>query len=148
MMVTVAPPADTFHKIVATPNPPYLSAATVLVADDDDDIRDLVSFRLQTAGYEVVTADNGNDALKTARWKLPDLIVLDVSMPGMSGFDVCHQLRAAPRTAYIPVMMLSARTQLTEIDLGLALGADEYMLKPFSTAELIRRVRWLLLATS
>jgi DNA-binding response OmpR family regulator len=147
MTVMIAPATETLDDALSTPYRSRPSAVTVLVADDDDDIRDLVAFKLQIAGYDVFTADNGNDALKTARRRLPDLIVLDVSMPGMSGLDVCHQLHAVPETAHIPVMILSARTDPTEVDLGLALGADEYMLKPFSAADLVRRVRWLLLAT-
>jgi DNA-binding response OmpR family regulator len=148
MTVTTAPLTETVSDVLATPYPSRPSAVTILVADDEDDLRDVVAFRLQVAGYEVVTADNGSDALEIARRELPALIVLDVSMPGMSGFDVCHQLHAAPRTAHTPIMMLSARSDPSEIELGLALGADEYMLKPFSATDLVQRVRWLLLAAS
>lgn len=113
---------------------------SVLVAEDDADIRDLVAFKLEQAGYEVITAEDGPSALAAARRSAPDLAVLDVSMPGMSGLDVCRQLRADPTTATIPIIMLTARAQERDVEDGLTAGADDYMIKPFSPRELVARV--------
>jgi CheY-like chemotaxis protein len=120
-----------------------LGPKTVLVADDEDDIRDLIAFRLQSVGYDVVTADNGHEALAVARRRLPDLMVLDVGMPGMDGIEVCHRVHEDPVTAEIPVIMVSARAQRTDIDLAYAAGADDFLVKPFQPTILIQRIGWL-----
>jgi DNA-binding response OmpR family regulator len=116
----------------------------VLVAEDDPDIRDLVVFKLQQSGYEVIAAEDGPQALSAAREKLPDLAVLDVSMPGMSGLDVCRMLRAEPATAQMLIIMLTARAQESDVDSGFVAGADDYIIKPFSPRELTTRLRALL----
>jgi two-component system, OmpR family, phosphate regulon response regulator PhoB len=113
---------------------------SVLVAEDDADIRDLVAFKLEQAGYDVVAVEDGPSALAAARQTPPDLAVLDVSMPGMSGLDVCRLLRADPATALIPIIMLTARAQERDVEDGLTAGADDYMIKPFSPRELVSRV--------
>jgi len=119
---------------------------TILVADDDDTVRDLVAFKLAAAGYHAITADNGSTALDLVQSEQPDMVILDVVMPGLDGLSVCYQLHSSADTAQIPVLMLSGRGRQVDIDLGLTVGADDYLIKPFSPAELIRRVRWLLLA--
>jgi DNA-binding response OmpR family regulator len=119
---------------------------TILVADDDDDIRGLITFKLQMAGYRVLTADNGNTALSLIKAQLPDAVVLDIGMPGIDGFGVCWQLQALRTIVDIPVIIVSARTSENDISLGYTIGADEYLIKPFSPADLVRRVRRLLLA--
>jgi DNA-binding response OmpR family regulator len=116
----------------------------VLVAEDDPDIRDLVVFKLQQSGYEVIAAEDGPQALSAAREKLPELAVLDVSMPGMSGLDVCRMLRAEPATAQMLIIMLTARAQESDVDSGFVAGADDYIVKPFSPRELTTRLRALL----
>jgi two-component system, OmpR family, phosphate regulon response regulator PhoB len=116
----------------------------VLVADDDDDIRDLVAFKLEQAGFEVVAVEDGNTALEQARDRKPTLAVLDVSMPGLSGIDVCRMLRADPATAGILIIMLTARVQGPDVEGGFSAGADDYVTKPFSPRELISRVQSLL----
>jgi DNA-binding response OmpR family regulator len=116
----------------------------VLVAEDDPDIRDLVVFKLQQSGYEVIAAEDGTQALSAAREKLPELAVLDVSMPGMSGLDVCRMLRAEPATAQMLIIMLTARAQESDVDSGFVAGADDYIIKPFSPRELTTRLRALL----
>jgi CheY-like chemotaxis protein len=121
-----------------------LGPKTVLVADDEDDIRDLIAFRLQSVGYDVVTADNGHDALALARRRLPDLMVLDVSMPGLDGIEVCYRVHEDPVTAEIPVIVVSARAQRTDIDLAYAAGADDFLAKPFQSTILIQRIGWLI----
>ena len=116
----------------------------VLVADDDADIRDLVAFKLEQAGFEVITAEDGPTALSAAHDKVPDIAVLDVSMPGMSGLDVCRMLRADPSTADMMIIMLTARAQETDVEGGFSAGADDYVIKPFSPRELTSRVQALL----
>ena len=116
----------------------------VLIADDDADIRDLVAFKLEQAGYEVITAEDGPAALSAAHDKVPDIAVLDVSMPGMSGLDVCRMLRADPSTADMMIIMLTARAQETDVEGGFSAGADDYLIKPFSPRELTSRVQALL----
>ena len=117
---------------------------TVLVADDDDDILQLVSFRLQRAGYTVVTAADGQQALTAAREQRPDLAVLDVMMPGLNGYEVTRRLRADPATAGIPVILLTARVQEADVSRGFEAGADDYLRKPFSPQELRSRVQAIL----
>ena len=117
---------------------------TVLVADDDEDILQLVSFRLERAGYTVVTAADGQQALAAARRHQPDLAVLDVMMPGLNGYEVTRQLRADPATAAIPVILLTARVQEADVSRGFEAGADDYLRKPFSPQELRSRVQALL----
>ena len=117
---------------------------TVLVADDDEDILQLVSFRLERAGYTVVTAADGQQALAAARQHRPDLAVLDVMMPGLNGYEVTRQLRADPATAAIPVILLTARVQEADVSRGFEAGADDYLRKPFSPQELRSRVQAIL----
>jgi len=117
---------------------------TVLVADDDEDILQLVSFRLERAGYNVVTASDGAKAIAAAREHHPDLAVLDVMMPGMNGYEVTRALRADEQTAAIPVILLTARVQEADVSRGFEAGADDYLRKPFSPQELRSRVQAIL----
>ena len=116
----------------------------VLVADDDDDIRDLVAFRLDRAGYEVLRAGDGQQALDLAKEHIPDLAVLDVMMPKLTGYDVTRELRADPETSRIPVILLTARVQEADVARGFEAGADDYVKKPFSPQELKARVQAVL----
>jgi DNA-binding response OmpR family regulator len=116
----------------------------VLVADDDDDIRDLVAFRLDRAGYEVVRASDGEQALALAKEHRPDLAVLDVMMPKLTGYDVTRELRANAETSQIPVILLTARVQEADVARGFEAGADDYVKKPFSPQELKARVQAVL----
>ena len=116
----------------------------VLVADDDDDIRDLVAFRLDRAGYEVLRAGDGQEALDLAREHRPDLAVLDVMMPKLTGYDVTRELRADAATSRIPVILLTARVQEADVARGFEAGADDYVKKPFSPQELKARVQAVL----
>jgi DNA-binding response OmpR family regulator len=121
-------------------------APTILVADDDDAIRDLIAFKLQMADYHVVTADNGTTALHVVEQQLPAAVILDISMPGLDGLDVCYRMQALRATVDIPVIMISASGRHDDISLATTIGADDYLVKPFNPGELVRRVRWLLLA--
>lgn len=119
----------------------------VLVADDDADIRDLVAFKLEQAGLEVVAVEDGQAALEQAKSRQPALAVLDVSMPGLSGIDVCRMLRADPVTAGMLIIMLTARVQEQDVEGGFSAGADDYVTKPFSPRELVSRIQALLSRT-
>jgi DNA-binding response OmpR family regulator len=116
----------------------------ILVADDDADIRDLVAFKLEQAGFDVTAVDNGLAALDAARAARPDLVVLDVMMPGMTGLDVCRELRSDPGTATLPIILLTARAQEGDVQVGFSAGADDYVVKPFSPKELVSRVEAVL----
>jgi DNA-binding response OmpR family regulator len=116
----------------------------ILVADDDEDIRELVLFKLEAAGFDVTAVDNGLSALETARNRPPDLVLLDVMMPGLSGIDVCRALRAEEATAQLPVILLTARAQEGDVQIGFGAGADDYVVKPFSPKELVSRVEAVL----
>src|ERR1700742_1023466 len=113
----------------------------ILVVDDEPDAIELIKFNLKAAGYEVVTAADGDEALKKARSLLPDLIVLDLMLPEVDGLEVCKILRRDPATAQIPILMLTARAAEMDRVLGLELGADDYVTKPFSPRELVIRLR-------
>jgi DNA-binding response OmpR family regulator len=121
-----------------------MSNGRLLVADDDRDIRDLVAFKLEQAGYEVQAVQDGVAALDAARADAPALVVLDVMMPGLSGVDVTRELRADPRTASVPIILLTARAQEADVESGFATGADDYVVKPFSPRELVSRVQAVL----
>jgi DNA-binding response OmpR family regulator len=116
----------------------------VLVADDEEDIRALVAFRLQRAGYEVITAADGAEALTLATTRLPDLIVLDMMMPKATGLEVTRSLREQDSTKHIPVILLTARAQEADVASGFEAGADDYVKKPFSPMDLQLRVQALL----
>jgi two-component system, OmpR family, response regulator MtrA len=113
---------------------------TVLVVDDDPDVCDLVAYKLRKSGYEVRCATDGDEAVSAVAERLPDLVLLDVMLPGPSGLEVLQRWRAEPETAVLPVILLTARTQEGDMETGLALGADDYIVKPFSPRELARRV--------
>lgn len=116
------------------------TAKTVLVVDDEQDILDLVRFRLEHDGYRVITASDGESGLALARAERPDLCVLDVMMPKLSGLEVLAHLRRDPETAAVRVILLTARGQDADVDRGFELGAHDYVTKPFSPKELRRRV--------
>ncbi|MBN1137433.1 MAG: response regulator [Anaerolineae bacterium] len=116
----------------------------VLVAEDEPDIRGLIVFSLEFAGYKVIQAANGEDAIDKAEREQPDLILLDVRMPKMTGYEACQRLKARETTRHIPVVFLSALSQDAEIKYGLGLGGEEYIIKPFAPDELYRRVTVIL----
>ena len=116
----------------------------VLVADDEEDIRALVAFRLQRAGYDVITAADGDEALTLATTRLPDLAVLDMMMPKATGLEVTRILREQDTTKDIPVILLTARAQEADVASGFEAGADDYVKKPFSPKDLQLRVQALL----
>ncbi len=116
----------------------------ILVVDDEPDALELIGFNLRTAGYEVITAEDGNAALKKARAALPDLILLDLMIPEVDGLEVCKILRRDAQTSGIPIIMVTAKAAELDRVLGLELGANDYVTKPFSPRELVLRVKNLL----
>ncbi len=116
----------------------------ILIAEDERDIRDLITFTLQFAGYEVVAAVNGEEALNLARNEIPDLILMDVRMPRMTGYEACSAIKADPKLKDVPVIFLSAKGQEAEIQTGLQAGAEEYLLKPFAPDQLTQRIQAVL----
>ena len=118
--------------------------AKILIADDEPDIRDLIKFTLTFAGHQVIAVNNGAEALEAALVEIPDLILMDVRMPRMTGYEACEKMKLDKRTSHIPVVFLSAKGQEAEIQTGMNVGATEYLLKPFAPDELINRVKTLL----
>ena len=116
----------------------------ILVAEDERDIRELIGFTLRYAGFEVELATNGAEAVEKAPQVQPDLIMLDVRMPRMTGYEACRILKEDPVTAEIPIVFLSAKGQEVEIEQGLASGALEYIVKPFAPDDLANQVRDIL----
>ena len=116
----------------------------ILVAEDERDIRELIGFTLRFAGFEVVLAVNGLEAIEKAPLERPDLIMLDVRMPKMTGYETCRRLKENPETTDIPVVFLSAKGQDGEIEQGLASGALEYIVKPFAPDDLTKQVKDIL----
>jgi DNA-binding response OmpR family regulator len=120
----------------------------VLVVDDERDISDIVAFNLRREQYDVLTAVDGESAVVIAQREQPDLVLLDLMLPGIGGLEVCRRLRAEPRTAQIPIIMLTAKGEETDAVVGLAQGADDYVRKPFGVKELLARVSAQLRARS
>jgi phosphate regulon transcriptional regulator PhoB len=119
-------------------------ASRVLVVEDEPDIRDLLAFHLERDGYQVTRATTGPDALRQLRAAPPDLVILDLMLPELDGLEVCRRLRADPATATLPVIMLTAKGDEVDRVVGLELGADDYVVKPFSPKEMLARVRAVL----
>jgi two-component system alkaline phosphatase synthesis response regulator PhoP len=119
-------------------------SSKVLIVDDEQDIVELVAYNLEKEGFKVLKAYNGEDALQTAQEKAPEVILLDLMLPGIQGLEVCKQLRENPKTTSISIIMLTAKGGEIDRILGLELGADDYIAKPFSVKELIARVKAVL----
>jgi phosphate regulon transcriptional regulator PhoB len=119
-------------------------ASRVLIVEDERDIRDLVLFHLEREGFQVSSASSGEEALRQVRHASPDLVLLDLMLPAMGGLEVCRKLRQDPATVALPIVMLTAKGEEVDRVLGLELGADDYIVKPFSPKELLARVRAVL----
>ena len=118
--------------------------ARILIAEDEPDIRELVAFTLRFAGHEVTTTANGEEAVQQASQIIPDLILMDVRMPKMTGYDACRVMKTNPVLKDIPVVFLSAKGQDAEIQTGIDAGAEAYLLKPFAPDQLTQQVRTIL----
>src|ERR1017187_6873717 len=121
-----------------------MAKQNILVVDDEKDILELVEYNLVKNGYSVLCASTGEEGLELARAKLPDLVVLDLMLPGLDGLDVCKMLKSTEKTQKIPVVMLTARGEEPDIVAGLELGAEDYVTKPFSPRVLVARIRAVL----
>lgn len=121
-----------------------MAVARIVVADDDADIRELVEFKLATLGHDIVTVGDGSAAVDACRTQHPDLAVLDIMMPGLTGLEAVKEMRANPEMAGIPVILLTARAQQSDVQIGYDSGADDYITKPFSPKDLAARVEALL----
>ena len=121
-----------------------ITAPKILIVEDEPDIRKLVNYNLSQERYKVLEAEDGEQALKIVQRDKPNLVILDLMLPGLSGMEVCKQLRERPETAKLPILMLTAKASETDRVLGLEMGADDYLAKPFSPRELVARVRALL----
>lgn len=117
---------------------------TILVVEDDEDILQLLEYNLEAAGFDVASADNGDAAVSRAKRIKPQLVLLDLMLPGKDGFEVCKELKKDPETAAIPIVMLTARGEEVDRIVGLELGADDYVVKPFSPREIILRIKAIL----
>ncbi len=116
----------------------------ILVIEDEKALADLVAYNLRREGYEVMTAGDGRDGLQKAQTILPDVVILDLMLPAMSGQDVCKAIRSGDRTRTMPILMLTAKSEETDQVVGFSLGADDYVTKPFSVKVLVQRVKALL----
>ncbi|MCQ2968880.1 MAG: response regulator transcription factor [Clostridium sp.] len=121
-----------------------MTKGKILVVDDEEHILELIKYNLNAIGYEVIEANNGDDAVIKAINKVPDLILLDLMLPGKDGYDVCRELRSNAKTEAIPIIMLTAKSEEIDKILGLEIGADDYITKPFSVRELMARVKAVL----
>ena len=119
-------------------------AKKILIADDEQNIVISLEFLMKREGFEVLIANDGEEAVRRIRSDPPDLVLLDVMMPKKCGFEVCQEIKADPALAAVRILMLTAKGRDTEVAKGLALGADAYMTKPFSTKELVEKVRSML----
>ncbi|NQU44186.1 response regulator [bacterium] len=124
-----------------------MARENILVVEDEEDILELVSYKLSKEGYGVTGVASGEEALKTARERLPDLVVLDLMLPGLDGLEVCRILKNDPSTHHIPIVMLTAKGEEADIVTGLEIGADDYIPKPFSPRVLVARIRAVLRRT-
>jgi two-component system phosphate regulon response regulator PhoB len=125
-----------------------MKKGTILVIDDEKDLIELVRYNLEKEGYDVIAATDGQSGLEVVKKHRPDLVMLDLMMPGVDGLQVCQRLRADPRSGRIPVIMLTAKATEADRVVGLELGADDYITKPFSPREVVARVKAVLRRSS
>lgn len=116
----------------------------ILIVEDEPSLTDVLAYNLNREGYEAIVAHDGKEGLRKAQMLLPDLIILDIMLPSLGGLEICKELRASPTTAHIPVLMLTAKTEETDQIVGFAVGADDYVTKPFSVKVLLQRIKVLL----
>lgn len=125
-----------------------MRADKILIVDDEEHIVELIKYNLESSGFEVLTADNGIDALKIAKNEVPQLVLLDIMLPGKNGSDVCKEIRKDLTISSMPVIMITAKSEEIDRILGLELGADDYITKPFSVRELVARIKAVLRRTT
>ena len=121
-----------------------MAKSKILIVEDEASLVEVLSYNLQREGYEVAIAKEGREGLRKAQMQLPELVILDLMLPGLNGLDICRELRASPRTSDIIILMLTAKGEETDQVVGFAMGADDYVTKPFSVKVLLQRIRVLL----
>jgi two-component system phosphate regulon response regulator PhoB len=121
-----------------------MSRQKIIAIEDESDILEVIEYNLKKEGYEVAGVEDGEDGLELVRSKVPDLVLLDLMLPGMDGLEVCRRIRYDPRTRHIPIVMLTAKGEESDIVTGLEVGADDYIAKPFAPREMVARVRAVL----
>ncbi len=121
-----------------------MARESVLVIEDDEDIQELVNYNLTKEGYQTTCVASGEEGLRTAKAKLPNLVVLDLMLPGIDGLEICKLIKADPKTQHIPIVMLTAKGEESDVVTGLELGAEDYITKPFSPKVLVARIRTIL----
>src|SRR5579871_6686451 len=129
--------------MAAVPTAPSPARTRILLIEDERGLTEALSWAFQREGYEVLVAHDGQEGLRRARTVLPDLIILDLMLPGLNGLEICRELRAGERTREIPIIILSAKAEETDQVVGFSLGADDYVTKPFSPKVLLQRVKAL-----
>jgi len=125
-----------------------MAGEKILVVDDEEHIQELIKFNLEKNGYKVICADNGIDAIKLVKEQLPQLMLLDLMLPGMDGLDVCKEIRKDSSMSNMPIIMITAKGEEIDKIIGLELGADDYITKPFSVRELVARIKAILRRTN
>lgn len=125
-----------------------MSKPLIIVVEDETDIQDIIAYNLKREGYEVLIAGRGDQGLSLIRAKNPDLVILDIMLPGIDGLSLCQQLRTETKTRTLPIIILSAKEEESDVVIGLGLGADDYIPKPFSPRELLARVKAVLRRSS
>jgi DNA-binding response OmpR family regulator len=125
-----------------------MSKPLIVIVEDEADIQDVIAYNLKRDGYEVLTASRGDEGLSLIQAKMPDLVILDLMLPGIDGLSICQQLRADPKTKSLPIIILSAKEEEADVVIGLGFGADDYVPKPFSPRELLARVKAVLRRSS
>src|SRR5437016_3273002 len=121
-----------------------MAKSKILIVEDEAALVEVLTYNLRRDGYEVAAAKEGREGLRKAQMQLPDLVILDLMLPGLNGLDVCRELRASPRTVGMSVLMLTAKGEETDQIVGFAIGADDYVTKPFSVKVLLQRIKVLL----
>lgn len=121
-----------------------MAKSKILIVEDEASLVEVLTYNLQREGYEAIIAKEGREGLRKAQMLLPDLIILDLMLPGLGGLDICRDVRSSPRTANIPILMLTAKAEETDQVIGFAVGADDYVTKPFSVKVLLQRIKVLL----
>jgi two-component system phosphate regulon response regulator PhoB len=121
-----------------------MAKTKILIVEDETSLTEVLSYNLQREGYEVLIAQEGREGLRKAQMLLPDLVILDLMLPGMNGLEICRELRNSPTTAAVPILMLTAKAEETDQVVGFAMGADDYVTKPFSVKVLLQRIKVLL----
>lgn len=119
------------------------SRLRVLIVEDERDLVEVLTYNLHREGFDTIVAYDGNEGLRKAQTQLPDLILLDIMLPGMSGIDICREIRGSERTRHIPIIVISARSEESDQIVGFSLGADDYVTKPFSSKVLIQKIKAL-----